>query len=377
MVGYFVLGPSDLYKLVKEAGKFIQNFRTFTTEATQQLENNLESNLQLAEIRKAQQELNDAFSFRRSINVDSDSAPFEINVQTPRRGEVTAAAVAATETTAAGTATAGADGSTVPVKKKIRRRRVKKKVSTEADPSFVEDSSSSTTSSSVVSNVPDLDVEKDSLWDAEESAMAAMEKANEELRLEMEKEREEEAAAERRKERIERLSTGTQKSKPSDPYAEYYDAYTKKSTSSTEDELAEQELAASAGQYDTAVTGGSNDHKEKGGVPNADDVAAASARFQSQLSGNWNDSILAKESDLAPLATVMEKIKLLEEEKIAADKRLQEEFKRREANEEEYYREKRKLLENAASFIQEQANNNDGTAAAKDSSSVSSSATSK
>ena len=83
-MGYFVLGPTDLYKLVKEIGKFVQNFQTFTSEATASFENNLESQLQLEEIRKAQRELTDAFSFRRSINVDEDTEAFEVNAQSPR-----------------------------------------------------------------------------------------------------------------------------------------------------------------------------------------------------------------------------------------------------------------------------------------------------
>ena len=47
LVGYFVLGPSDLYKLVKEIGKFIQNVRTLGTEATKTFENTMESQLEL------------------------------------------------------------------------------------------------------------------------------------------------------------------------------------------------------------------------------------------------------------------------------------------------------------------------------------------
>eukprot|EP00980_Cylindrotheca_fusiformis_P031772 scaffold26938_cov113-Cylindrotheca_fusiformis.AAC.1 len=84
LVGYFVLGPSDLYKVTKEIGKFVQNVRKFSDEATSTLENSMESQLQLEEIRKAQRELNDAFSFRRSINVEEDSNPFEVNAQSPR-----------------------------------------------------------------------------------------------------------------------------------------------------------------------------------------------------------------------------------------------------------------------------------------------------
>ena len=90
MVGYFVLGPSDLYKLVKEIGKFVQNIRTLGTDLTTTFESNMESQLQLEELRKAQRELNDAFSFRRSINTDETSDAFSTTATTPRPDEAAA-----------------------------------------------------------------------------------------------------------------------------------------------------------------------------------------------------------------------------------------------------------------------------------------------
>ena len=86
-----------------------------------------------------------------------------------------------------------------------------------------------------------------------------------------------------------------------------------------------------------------------------EEAAAASARFQAQLSETWNDSILSKEEELSPLANIMERLALLEEEKQAADARLQEEFRLREENEERFYREKRQLLEEAAAEVQAEA----------------------
>eukprot|EP00804_Cyclotella_cryptica_P009922 CCRYP_017356-RA/>CCRYP_017356-RA protein AED:0.34 eAED:0.36 QI:0/0.5/0.33/1/0.5/0.33/3/1222/192 len=62
VVGYVILGPSELYKLVKEIGKFIQNFRTLGAEATKSFEATMENQLELTELRKAQRELNEAFS---------------------------------------------------------------------------------------------------------------------------------------------------------------------------------------------------------------------------------------------------------------------------------------------------------------------------
>jgi hypothetical protein len=85
------------------------------------------------------------------------------------------------------------------------------------------------------------------------------------------------------------------------------------------------------------------------------------SRFQQQLSENWNDQILANNDKLEPLALVMERLALLENEKDAQDKRLQEEFKLREENEEKFYLEKRKLLEQAAAEIQASAYSSDVT----------------
>lgn len=301
-----MLGPSDLYKLTKEIGKFVQNFRTFTADATASLENNFESQLQLEEIRKAQRELNDAFSFRRSINVDADTNPFEVNAQTPRSDDYYVEPTVGADVpvdmgsgAVAATATATAETTKAAPKKKIRRRRVKKQVvvaeedeDEDEEPFCVPTGGDST--KSLANNVPDLSIDDDAekLWASEESADRALREANEQLR----KEAMEEEAAQRRKERMERLEAA---------------------------------------------------------VPDEDEMQAASARFQAQLSGNWNDSILAKkEEELSPLASIMERLALLEEEKQAADERLQEEFRLREENEERFYRQKRELLEEAAAQIQ-------------------------
>lgn len=286
------MGPSDLYKVTKEIGKFVQNFRTFSADATATIENNLESQLQLEEIRKAQRELNDAFSFRRSINVDADSEAFEVNAQSPRAE--TPEPVAASTTDEAGAP-----------KKKIKRRRVKKKKVEEEQPFSMEN----VDNSNITPNVPDLEMDAE-LMESEQRMMASLAEANEELRMEQM----EEEAVQLRRERMERLQGGSEES-----------------------QLADQEM--SAGGYDMSAM--------------SDD--AAQNRFQSQLSENWNEQIMAKEDELGPVADIMKRIAILEEEKIAADKRLQEEFKLREENEERYYLEKRKLLEDVAAQIQSDA----------------------
>ena len=76
-MGYFVLGPTELYKLTKEIGKALQNFRSLSTEASKQFETSMEDQLDLQELRKAQRELDDAFNFRRSINTDETAEAFD------------------------------------------------------------------------------------------------------------------------------------------------------------------------------------------------------------------------------------------------------------------------------------------------------------
>jgi Sec-independent protein translocase protein TatA len=346
-VGYFVLGPSDLYKLTKEVGKAIQNFRTFSAEATSSLETNLESNLQLEEIRKAQRELNEAFSFRRSINVDADTDPFEVNAKSERSDSMAPATAAAAAATASSTTTAAGvkgdgdatvtDQAAATPRKKIRRRVKKRPVVVEeeeepfcvgADTTLPKDATSSSSSSSSTGNVPaDLDM-TDDFAQAEQRTAKALEEANEELRKEAEMEEmvnanrdktmnsyDEAATASLRKERMERLQQAGGK------------------PSSEEDLLVQQELASVQG-YDTEA------------------MTAEQNRFQAQLGGTWNDQILNKNGELSPLADIMDRLAILEEEKNAADARLQEEFKLREANEETFYKEKRKLLEEAAQQVQ-------------------------
>ena len=294
------MGPSDLYKLTKEVGKFVQNVQTFSAEATSQIENNLEDNLQLEEIRKAQRDLNEAFSFRRSINVDEDSEAFEENAKSPRADDAEAEAVAAAQANASG-------------KKKIRGRK-KKKVVVEEEEEGDEGAAVDMNQGTVANNIPDLslDDEDDEMSEAERRMMESMAKTEAELSKEQEQEG---------------LDSSEQK-------RQAYLENKASAISADEDRVVERELASTAG-YDM-----DND---------ADDSAA---RFQAQMTGNWNDSILDKEDDLGPLAQVMQKIALLEEEKNAADLRLQEEFRSREENEETFYREKKALLEEAAAKVQ-------------------------
>ena len=81
-----------------------------------------------------------------------------------------------------------------------------------------------------------------------------------------------------------------------------------------------------------------------------DDTAAQSC-FQQQLSGNWNEQVLAAQDKLKLMAVIMNKIALLEWEKIATMKQLEEVEKWKQL-EEEYYSKQCKLLEEAAHHVQ-------------------------
>lgn len=258
-MGYFVLGPSDLYKIVKEVGKFIQNVRTFSTDLTTTFESSMESQLQLQEIRKAQQELTDAFSFRRSININEEAEAFSNEPVETAAPAATAAAATSASPSQIGT-------------RKIRRR-VKKRVAP-------------------VETVPDLEMPTTK----EEPSISASEAA------EIEKEFE-------------------------------------KYTSDVADEYISPKATATA-------------EKDKDWYSEPD--ATSTSRFQQQLSGNWNEQILANEDKLSPIATVMNKIALLEKEKKAAMMRLEEEFAQRKALEDQYYQEQRALLEEASFQIQDE-----------------------
>jgi len=290
LVGYFVLGPSDLYKLVKEIGKFVQNIRTLGSEASQTFESTMETQLELDDLRKAQRDLNDAFSFRRSINVDQDGAEAFAE---PERGEepiranvVVGGAATATEPEE------NADGTPAKPKKRIRRRKKKA-------PVVVEEVNGG---DDIPGDIPDLDM--NSVFDGFDETAAAQ---KEEM-LRNDAERVEDAErAKAKADRLERLEA----SQP-----------------------ASEDLSS---------------------VVSPD---AESDRFASQLTADdWNAQIMANEDLLSPLAKVMERLAILEDEKVAADARLEEEFLLRTELEEKYYREKRNILEEAAAEVQANAYN--------------------
>jgi len=62
LVGYFLLGPTELYRLAKEVGKLVTQLRATATEASDAFSQSMESQLAINEISEAANELQDAFS---------------------------------------------------------------------------------------------------------------------------------------------------------------------------------------------------------------------------------------------------------------------------------------------------------------------------
>lgn len=292
VVGYFILGPSELYKLVKEIGKFIQNFRTLGAEATKSFEATMENQLELTELRKAQRELNEAFSFRRSINTDEYAEAFDEGLLTrDSGGEVAAAGVMAASTT---TTTSAGEREGTNTKKKRKLVRRKKKTAEEPLPSSKEE---------LLTEYPDLDMLD------ETSSSAADTIADEPSSL--------------RAQRLQRLDGGSTTAAPT-AEPDWFTA-------------SEQDVAARILD-----------------PPSPSLETFESNRFRSQLSAEeWNAQIMANQDKLSPLAMAMKRLAILEEEKQAADRRLEEEYQRRMDNEDKYYLEKRRVLEDVIGEIQE------------------------
>lgn len=311
LVGYFVLGPTELFKLTKEIGKFIQNIRTLGTEASKSFESTMEDQLELQEIRKAQSELTDAFNFRRSINVETEGDAFSTIPKSSELYEESATAATAAAATAAAT-----DGS--PVKKKKRkRRRVKKKVEA-PDTTFTG-----------TGDIPDLDMSaafkdefKDQMGVTSDVAIPKAPSASE-TDAELEKRL--------KAERLQRLEAAQARSE-------------KAEKEKAEKEKADQPDWFSASESDIAS-------EVLAQQQSPEEAAAAQSRFASQLSADWNQQVMENEDKLSPLASIMDRLSILEEERKAANDRLDEEFQRRAEIEEMYYQEKRKVLEDAATDI--------------------------
>jgi hypothetical protein len=268
----------------------------------------MENQLELTELRKAQAELNDAFSFRRSINTDEMADAFEGNSFSEKTAAAEAAAAAATATAAS--ATASEEGTTKK-KKRLVRRKKKKVVEEEEEEEPVQEEQLDL-DRQIAMEYPDLDL----LEEEESTSPEVAAKISEEDKL--------------RAERMERLSGGSSSDSSDTP-----DWFT-----ASEEEIASKIL-------------------DDNPTPTSVDPALEAYeknRFQSQLSAeDWNAQIMANEDKLSPLSMVMQRLAILEEEKNAADRRLEEEYERRMANEDKYYLEKRRVLEDAIEDIQRDA----------------------
>jgi hypothetical protein len=269
-VGYFVLGPSDLYKLVKEIGKFIQNARTLGAEAAKSFEGTMEDQLELKELRRAQSELNEAFGFRRSINTSEFGEAFDrtgsLNSSSGGGGfsasggggAAVMAATTATGTTAdfstSSTSEVEVGGEEVddaPKRKRKLVRRKKKKVVEEID--VPEPEEGGYNNNNFALEYPDLDM-LDSVDDDNDDALL-------------------------RAQRMERLQQSSLNDVTKEEDQETVDWFT-----ASESDIASKILT----QPEDSKTNSINSSFEK-------------QRFQSQLSAEeWNAQIMAREDELSP-----------------------------------------------------------------------------
>ncbi len=275
LVGYFILGPSELYKLVKEIGKFIQNVRTLGTEAAKSFEGTMEDQLELKELRKAQSELNEAFGFRRSINTSEFRDAFDRTGATMATTTAAATATVATggldssNDSGGGTITAGDDEKSSDAPKRKRRlvRRKKKVVADETNEMDVPSSESERggyDNTSFALEYPDLDM-LDSAADFENNI-----DNDDDLLLRAQ-----------RLERLQQSSTATTE--------------TASTTSNQEQEKEDNNMMDwfTASEEDIAS-------KILNQSDNNDNVFEKQ-RFQSQLSADeWNAQIMAREDELSP-----------------------------------------------------------------------------
>lgn len=294
------MGPTELYKLTKEIGKTIQNFRSLSSEASKSFESTMENQLELEELRKAQRELNDAFSFRRSINTDDEN---EFN-------EVSAVETNTSATTAAAAGTKSAETATTSKTRKVKRRKVKKTVSANNAEGAVGGEG----------QVPDLDMS--AAFDDSSPPAATADDSS------IGAGKEEEYSL--REERMARLTAGAEsESKP-----DWFD-----------DRGLDELITNKEGEEEKSPFGDLWEESR----------AEEQERFSTQLSDQWNESIMANENELAPLAKVMDRLAILEEERKAATMRLEEEFRMRGELEEEFYRKKKEVLEQSAAEVQAEA----------------------
>ncbi|GMH85552.1 hypothetical protein TrVE_jg5170 [Triparma verrucosa] len=294
LIGYFVLGPQELYKLTKEIGKFVNNFRSVGTDLTSQFTDSMENQLAMEEVRKAKDDLEEAFSFRRSINWEEEEEMGGMGGEVgdggvaAAEGGVGAAAAAASTGTATATAT----------KKKIRKRVKKREPEPEPEPDLSEPSSPS--------------FEEQGPTPEDDARVQDMINSNGYIDPTAEAEGLSEA---------EGLTVNPTSTYPDLSVDTDFDLYSPPPSLETSETSMLEERSRRLEE-------------------------AEASRFQSQLNAEeWNQSIIDNADTLNPLAKIMEKLALLEDERSANLKRLEEEMRLKEEMEEKFYREKRKVLE--------------------------------
>jgi len=450
LLGYFLLGPTELYKVTKTIGTTISSLQSQWTETSKTFTDGLEEQVQIEELRKASYELNEAFNFRGGSNSGNSGGGFgngfggglanafappqdldlgldatpssEVLDKIQEEAEAVGGGGASTALATATTAVAEA-----PPKKKRKVRRRKKKVvtpppvavndgddSNDVVPDFKDSmeknfgdwrgvsqpSGATTTPAAAANNIyPDLDyldtTDLDTMPDVSNNNndnSGGGEWNDDEYAAQIEKQRMERLNAKEgggwndnesdddyveriRKERLERLEAGMkQQQSPSEEIVipktnvvgktTKTDWFTPKSTpdsqplqqqvkssspdwfTATESDLADEVLSS---QMDTTTTDPFLDNNNE---QQQQQQQEQTNRFLAQTSGQWNESILTNQESLDPLAKIMERLALLEEERQMAEDRLTEEFRQKKDLDEFYYREKRSVLEEAAGVVQ-------------------------
>ena len=67
-VGYFLLGPTEMYRLAKETGKLVNNVRNILNDSATQWRETLDNELafkEIQELKQSAQELQEAFTWRQ------------------------------------------------------------------------------------------------------------------------------------------------------------------------------------------------------------------------------------------------------------------------------------------------------------------------
>ena len=332
---------------MKEIGKFIQNIRTLGSDLTTTFENNMNDVVQLEELRKAQRELNDAFSFRRSINVEPESEAFSVQPAYNSATSATwdsngyesgntgsgAAVTAMASTATASSAVTATSTTNPPIGRKVRRRILKKAPVSPppSSPSFP------TVTDYGMPNFGDVPAELD---------MSSYYNNNE-------------------VDKSSSSSSSTMSAEELDEIEREFDQYTSTSTNtaSKSSNTMDMEETSTSPWFNTEndtetkplMTSSTGTTTPKETIVPLELQQQQQSRFQQQLSGTWNNQVIANEDKLEPIAVVMNQIALLEKQKKEAMERITEEYEQKKKLETSFYLQQRQLLEQAVTNVQNEA----------------------